>query len=121
LNDLIWLRCDEGHSWEVVEGEGELLTTCPHGHEAITMHRLPFADRVSVRLVPATRVADSNSGEVAFDDLYFVELADRDGNVISRTAQATDWEEGVRMAGRFRRASRSDAERIWRRTGMSSS
>ena len=69
--------CDNGHQWEYRlkpdEEPGPHSSHCPRDlSEAVTVSRMPPADRVTVRLIPAARVADAVTGAVELDDEFYV-------------------------------------------------
>jgi hypothetical protein len=76
---LVWyvLRCDKGHSWEVLHDDTREF---PHecemcekdGLEAVTLQRMPPADRVRVTIAPAARVSDEVTGRVALASIHRV-------------------------------------------------
>ena len=123
----VWwkMACDNNHRWEVyIEDSPEpsqYALTCPEdGTPAVTAKRMPPADRVRVTLVPAARIADHVTGAVVDDSKYFVEIQPS-GQVTGETLRSQrpyDWDEAVRKASVFNKASWEDAQRRWLRTGL---
>ena len=57
-------QCDQGHQWETMAGADASDPRCPLGHEPVTERHVDAADRPTLSLVSAARVADPVTGRV---------------------------------------------------------
>jgi hypothetical protein len=121
----IWwtLQCDMNHEWTLDLPEGEEISDgadqCPvDGLPAVTAVPERPADRVAVTLRPAARVVDRVTGQVGRDSEYFLEISSRDGRDSRQSAKVFSWDEAVRRAAVFQKATWEQAARRWARMGL---
>lgn len=71
--------CDQNHSWVYLQHAGEpeppAQASCPEGHSAVVLKRMPAADVVAVTIDPAARVADEVTGQIIRERHYFITVA----------------------------------------------
>lgn len=84
----------------------------------MTASRRPPADRVTVSILPAARIADGVTHVVDHDDHYSLEISSADGQHVLRTATEFEWDAALDRAAWFRNLTWADAVERWRRTGM---
>jgi hypothetical protein len=114
------MRCDQNHAWwRLLAGCSEPAPddlVCPVDQSpAVTAGRRELADRVSIRLIPATW---EHEGAVGFEGQFFIEISDLSGVRSLRSGQAFELDEACRRIGWFNKLTWIDAERRWNRTGM---
>ncbi|GAA1736310.1 hypothetical protein [Luedemannella helvata] len=121
----VWweLTCELGHHWTIVLPEEVELPggadLCPlDGSPAITAKPEPPADRVCVTLRPAARVVDTVTGQIGRGSEYCLEISSHDGRESRHSAKAFTWEEAVRKAAMFQKASWALAVQRWTRMGL---
>jgi hypothetical protein len=118
MTDWVVYECDLGHRWEV-EGAPEVeAPQCPFGHDAVIEHRLAGADRAILTLIPAARIADPVTGQVAREGDYFIGIAERGRGEMLRSAQPYSWDDATRRLSELRGLSWEEAHRRWRRMGL---
>jgi hypothetical protein len=80
---------------------------------------MPPADRVTVRLIPAARVADAVTGAVELDDEFYVGVSSPDDDSHYVSFRSFPWKDAVGRAAELRGRSWDDAYRVWTRMGLS--
>src|SRR5579859_401463 len=94
LSPAWWeMSCEQNHSWwRLVPGGFEPSPedlACPTDEtEAVTAGRRKLADRVRIKLIPAAWEYERSIG---FDNEYFIEISDRDGLHLLRSAQTFEF------------------------------
>jgi hypothetical protein len=110
-------RCDFGHDWsfyreeDAVEEPGDDI--CPYGHQAVVLRKLRPVDKVQITLRPASVLADTVTGQIAWERHYWFILSDIDGQEERRSKQVYLWRDVLGLAERFQGRSWAYACELW--------
>ena len=91
---------------------------CPLGHEPVTERHVDAADRPTLSLVSAARVADPVTGRVDREGDYLLAIVRPGSDELLTSSKTYTWDEGTAKLSELLGLSWDDARRRWSRMGL---
>lgn len=114
------MQCDQNHTWWRLLPTGSEPAAddlrCPIDEgSAITAGRRALADRLMIRLIPATW---EHERVIGFEGQFFIEISDISGGRSLQSGRSFEFHEACRRLAWFAGLGWTEAERRWNRVGM---